>query len=88
MLFRSGYTDKEFTIENCYDASKYEEAFCKAVEDKKGHFNNLSIDTIADNLKNKSKTILANKAKYFSPNDFEGFKPIFELIDKIRQLKN
>ena len=83
-----GYTDKEFTIENCYDASKYEEAFCKAVEDKKGRFNNLSIDTIADNLKNKSKTILANKAKYFSPNDFEGFKPIFELIDKIRQLKN
>lgn len=83
----SGYTDKDFTIENCYDASKYEEAFSTALEDKKGYFVGLSIDTIADELKNKSKIILANNAKSFAASDFEGFKPIFELLDKIRELR-
>ncbi len=83
----SGYTDKDFTIENCYDASKYEEAFSTALEDKKGFFVGLSIDTIADDLKNKSKIILANKAKSFAASDFEGFRPIFELLDKIRKLR-
>lgn len=83
----SGYTDKDFTIENCYDASKYEEAFSTALEDKKGYFVGLSIDTIADELKNKSKIILANKAKSFAASDFEGFRPIFELLDKIRVLR-
>lgn len=81
------YSDKEFTIENCYDASKYEDAFRTALEEKKGYFEGLSIDTIAEDLKNKSKTILANNAKSFDASDFSGFKPVFELIDKIRQLK-
>lgn len=82
-----GYTDNGFTIESCYDASKYEEAFSTALEDKKGYFVGLSIDTIADELKNKSKIILANNAKSFAASDFEGFKPIFELLDKIRELR-
>ena len=83
----SGYTDKDFTIENCYDASKYEEAFSTALEDKKGYFVGLSIDTIADDLKNKSKIVLANNAKSFAESDFEGFRPVFELLDKIRKLR-
>lgn len=83
----SGYADKDFTIENCYDASKYEEAFSAALEDKKGYFVGLSIDTIADDLKNKSKTILANNAKSFAASDFKEFRHIFELLDKIRQLR-
>lgn len=82
-----GYNDKGFTIENCYDASKYEEAFSSALEEKKGHFIGLSIDTISENLRNKSKTILAEKAKTFNDEDFEGFKPIFSLLDEIRSLK-
>lgn len=85
---KQGYDDKGFTIENCYDASKYEDAFCNALEEKKGHFSGLSIDTISANLRNKSKTILADKAKTFIEDDFEGFKPIFELLDEIRNLKD
>lgn len=81
------YTDKEFTIENCYDASKYEDAFSTALIDKKGYFSGLSIDTIAEDLKNKSKTILADNAKSFTSGDFDGFRPIFDLLDKIRKLK-
>ena len=84
---QKGYNDKGFTIENCYDASKYEEAFSSALEEKKGHFIGLSIDTISENLRNKSKTILAEKAKTFNDEDFEGFKPIFSLLDEIRSLK-
>lgn len=84
----NGYTDEDFTIENCYDASKYEDAFVMAVEGKKGYFNSLSIDTIAEDLKNKSKTILASNAKSFNASDFNGFRHIFELLDKIRQLKS
>ena len=82
----SDYED-DFTIENCYDASKYENAFSTALEDKKGHFNGLSIDTIAKDIKNKAKTILASKARSFDTDDFEGFIAIFELLDKIRTLK-
>ena len=83
----SDYKD-DFTIENCYDASKYEGAFSMALEDKKGYFNGLSIDTIAEDIKNKAKTILAIRAQSFSTNDFIGFTPIFELLDKIRTLKD
>lgn len=82
---KSNYSD-DYTIENCYDATKYEEAYNKAVEEKKGHFEGLSIDKIADDIKNKSKTILAKQAKSFELLDFEGFKPIFDLIEKIRML--
>ena len=59
-----------------------------ALEDKKGYFNGLSIDTIAEDIKNKAKTILASRAQSFSTNDFIGFTPIFELLDKIRTLKD
>lgn len=77
---------ESFTIENCYDAKKYEAAYNQALEEKKGHFDGLSIDTIADNIKNKSKTILAEQAKSFDVKDFEGFKPIFNLIEETRML--
>lgn len=56
----------------------------KALNDKKGHFDNLSIDRIATDLKNKSKTILADNAKSFEKSDFEGFRRIFELIKEIQ----
>lgn len=78
--------DEDFTIENCYSPDKYEQAVTQAVSDKKGHFAGLSIDKIADDIKNKSKTLLANSCKSFADNDFEGFKPIFDIIEEIRQL--
>lgn len=78
------YNQKEsFTIENCYPAVRYEEAFEQALKEKKGHFDNLSIDKIANDLKNKSKTILATNSKKFSKDDFNGFRPIFSLIKEI-----
>ena len=86
LLPKSEGFKESFTIENCYDAKKYEEAYNQAVEEKKGHFDGLSIDTIADNIKNKSKTILAEQAKSFDVKDFEGFKPIFNLIEETRML--
>lgn len=86
MLPKKKDYDEDFTIENCYSPDKYEQAVTQAVSDKKGHFAGLSIDKIADDIKNKSKTLLANSCKSFADNDFEGFKPIFDIIEEIRQL--
>lgn len=81
------FNQKEaFTIENCYPAIRYEEAFEQALKEKKGHFDNLSIDKIANDLKNKSKTILATNSKKFSKDDFNGFRPVFSLIKEIINL--
>ena len=77
---------EDFTIENCYPAVRYQDAFEQALNEKKGHFGNLSIDKIADDLKNKSKTILASNAKGFPKRDFDGFRPIFDLIKEIKKL--
>lgn len=75
-----------FTIENCYSSDKYQGALKQAMVEKEGHFGGLSIDRIADDLKNKAKMILAEQAKSFDMMDFDGFKPVFDLIDKIRTL--
>lgn len=80
------FTDAAFTIENCYIPEKYQEALKQAMTEKEGHFAGLSIDRIADDLKNKAKTILAEQTKSFETTDFEGFKPIFDLIEEIRKL--
>lgn len=83
----NGYDKKDgFTIENCYSPDKYEQAVVQAVSDKQGHFAGLSIDKIANDIKNKSKTILADRCETFDNNDFEGFKPIFDIIKAIIQL--
>lgn len=60
--------------------------FDEGTIEKEGHFSGLSNDRIADDLKNKAKTILAEHAKSFETTDFEGFKPIFDLIEEIRKL--
>jgi len=78
--------DEGFTIENCYSAVKYEEACAAAFREKQGHFVNMSIDRIADDLKCKSKTILAENARMFEDEDFEGFRPIFDLIKAVAYL--
>lgn len=75
-----------FTIENCYLPEKYQEALKQAMAEKEGHFEGLSIDRIANDLKNKAKTILAEQAKSFDETEFDGFKPLFDLIEEIRKL--
>ena len=80
------FAEGAFTIENCYLPEKYQEALKQALMEKEGYFAGLSIDRIADDLKNKAKTILAEQAKSFEMLDFEGFKPIFDLIEEIRTL--
>lgn len=82
---KDGFEDG-FTIENCYPVNLYEESVKIALLDKLGHFENLSIDKIANDIKNRSKTILADRCKTFNNDDFSGFKPIFDIIEEIRQL--
>ena len=87
MLPKKGeFAEGAFTIENCYIPEKYQEALKQAMTEKEGHFAGLSIDRIADDLKNKAKTILAEQAKSFDMLEFEGFRPIFDLIEEIRVL--
>lgn len=82
-----GYNKKDgFTIENCYSPDKYEQAVVQAIAHKQGHFAGLSIDKIAEDIKNKSKILLADRCKSFEKKDFDGFKPVFDMIEEIRQL--
>jgi len=76
--------NESFTIENCYPSEKYQEAVELAVSEKHGHYSGLSIDKVADEIKNKSKTILAANCKSFKDEDFDNFSAIFDLIDEIR----
>lgn len=82
---KDGFEDG-FTIENCYPVNLYEESVKTALLDKLGHFENLSIDKIANDIKNRSKTILADRCNTFDNKNFDGFKPIFDIIEEIRQL--
>lgn len=85
LLKTAGYNQKEpFTIENCYPPEKYQEAVEQAVAEKHGYYSGLSIDKVADDIKNKSKTILAVNCKSFIDEDFDNFSAIFDLIDEIR----
>jgi len=82
---RIGYNAKEaYTIENCYPSVNYQNAFEQAVGDKHGYYDGLSIDRVAEDIKNKSKNILAENCKSFADEDFEGFAPIFDIIEEIR----
>lgn len=83
---KSEFGKEPFTIENCFLPEKYQEALKQAITEKEGHFEGLSIDRIANDLKNKAKTILAEQAKSFDETEFDGFKPLFDLIEEIRKL--
>lgn len=76
--------NESFTIENCYPPEKYQEAVEQAVAEKHGYYSGLSIDKVADDIKNKSKTILAVNCKSFTDEDFNNFSAIFDLINEIR----
>ena len=54
------------------------------MSEKHGYYSGLSIDKVADDIKNKSKTILAANCKSFKDENFDYFSAIFDLIDEIR----
>lgn len=86
---KEGFDDGHgYTIENCFDAERYLEAYEKAFKENKAEMMNLSINQFSDKVKNRSKTILAEMSKSFSKEDFSVFRKIFEMImdiDKYRR---
>ncbi|MBP0902212.1 AAA family ATPase [Mariniflexile gromovii] len=72
------------TIENMYESVKFEEAFEKAFQDKKGFFSNLSIEKIGSDLKKSAKNILAQNCVSFEISDLKHFEPLFDTIQKIK----
>ncbi|MDR1882188.1 MAG: DUF4357 domain-containing protein [Prevotella sp.] len=79
----SGSTN-DCTIENLFDASRYEEAYKEAVNKTLGHFANKPISGIHEDIICKSKNILAEKSKDFVKEDFKHFRPVFDLLLEIQ----
>ncbi len=76
------------TIENMYDASKFEAAYQEALNKAKGHFTNKSIDNIAEDVKLGAKNILADNSRLFTSKDeFKYFRPIFDIIKLLSLVK-
>ncbi len=75
------------TIENMYSVEKYENAYKQALTNASGHFSNKSIEEISESIKLNSKNILAENSKQFSKEDFKYFRPLFDLIIKIKSEK-
>jgi ABC-type cobalamin/Fe3+-siderophores transport system ATPase subunit len=82
----NGFT-KDCTIENMFDASKYEEAYKEAFNKTLGYFANKPISDIHDDIICKSKNILSENSKNFSQEDFKNFRPLFDTILKIQNRK-
>jgi ABC-type cobalamin/Fe3+-siderophores transport system ATPase subunit len=83
----NGFTEN-CTIENMFDSSKYEDAYKAATNKMLGYFANKSIEKIHENIKCESKNILAENSKSFSKEDFNNFRPLFDLLLKIQNRNN
>jgi hypothetical protein len=71
------------TIENMYDQSKYDIAFKNAVS--RNAFSGLVSD-YAELITKQAKIELSNMAKGFDLEDFEEFRPLFNIISEIKNL--
>lgn len=71
------------TIENLYAPSKYDAAFKSAVEQHS--FKGL-VSSYAEAITTKAKIELSNNVKNFVLEDFENFRPLFDVIREIKQL--
>lgn len=71
------------TIENMYDQSKYDTAFKTIVT--RNVFSGI-VSEYAESITKQAKIELSNNVQGFVDNDFEGFKPMFDTIEEIRQL--
>lgn len=76
-------SDIDSTIENLYDASKYDEAF-KNIVGKKS-FKGL-VSTYAESITKEAKIEMSNMVGTFNSSDFDGFKPLFDLLQEIKSL--
>ncbi|NUM32677.1 MAG: AAA family ATPase [Bacteroidetes bacterium] len=76
----------DFTVENFYDGSKYEEAYIEALDKTKGYFKAKPIEDVATDIKLKSKNILAYNTSKFVKSDFDGFKPLFDILLQIKAI--
>jgi predicted ATP-dependent endonuclease of OLD family len=82
-----GFTE-DYTIENMFNALKYEEAYQEAINKTLGYFANKSIIGIHTDITNKSKNILAENSKNFAKEDFTNFRSLFDLLLKIQNRNN
>ncbi|RLA72511.1 MAG: hypothetical protein DRG78_23745 [Epsilonproteobacteria bacterium] len=73
--FRS--ESEDFEIESMYSQDIIKDAYKKAIDDISSNINKNSIE-------DKAKTNLSDNCKDFDNNDFEHFKKLFDLIEKIR----
>ena len=71
------------TIENLYDGAKYYEAFKKIVGKKS--FKGL-VSKYAESITKEAKIEMSNMIGTFAPSDFDGFKPLFDLLQEIKNL--
>lgn len=76
-------SDIDSTIENLYDASKYDEAF-KNIVGKKS-FKGL-VSTYAESITKEAKIEMSNMVGTFNSSDFDGFKPLLDLLQEIKSL--
>lgn len=77
----SNHKSKIFTVESFFESSKYEECYKEAVANQ--NFEGLSINSLSDKIKEKSKTLLAKKSQEFVKEDFKNFRALFEILNKI-----
>ena len=71
------------TTENLYDESKYYEAFKNVVQ--KNSFKGL-ISNYSASVTEEAKVEMSNMVSTFAPDDFGGFKPLFDLLQEIQKI--
>jgi len=78
----------EYTIENMYPPSKFKEAMAFVFNHRQTHddFFNTGINEISKKIREDAKNRLADECKNFNVIDFEHFKKLFDLIQKIKEL--
>ncbi len=76
-------TEKSATIENLYNQEKYDQAFKNVVS--KNAFSGLVSD-YAQKMTIQAKIEMSNMVKDFKASDFEEFKPLFDIIQEIKNL--
>lgn len=72
------------TIENLYDGAKYYEAFKKIVEDQS--FKGL-VSKYAERITKEAKKKMSTMVETFASSDFYGFKPLFDLLQEIKEIQ-
>lgn len=76
-------SNDDATIENLYDGAKYYEAFKNIVGKK--NFKGL-VSKYAESITKEAKIEMSNMIGKFAPSDFDGFKPLFDLLQEIKKI--